>query len=145
MEQVQFAVAQVLDSFTQVLRQHMSLKGRVGSWLCGRQGSCWRWRSVSDRLGREQVWCRLLTTIASHGGDHAASDVGKQLRAEIAPAVGDGRGWAQRVRIIAADQKHRDQRREIPSAGQRRLFFPALSRVPPSYALGHGTIRRYGS
>src|SRR5215471_825570 len=36
-EEVQFAVAQVLDSFTQVLRKHMSVRGRVG-WLCGRMG-----------------------------------------------------------------------------------------------------------
>jgi len=67
-EKVQFAVAPVLDGFTQVLRQHMSLRGRVGSWLCGRNGTCWRWRPVSDHLSREQVRCRLLTTITSHGG-----------------------------------------------------------------------------
>ena len=98
MEQVQFGVAQVLDSCTQVLRQHMSLRGRIGCWLCGRYRLYWRWRTVSDRLGREEVGCRLLTTIASHGGDHAATDVGKQLRAEMLPrrarAVGGcRRGW----------------------------------------------------
>jgi hypothetical protein len=67
-EQIQFAVAQVLDSFTQVLWKHMSLRGRVGWYLCGRYRLYWRRRTVSARLGREQVWCRLLTAIASHGG-----------------------------------------------------------------------------
>jgi hypothetical protein len=68
MEQVQFAVAQVLDSGTEVLRQHMSLRGRVGCYLCGRYRLYWRWRTVSDRLGREEVGRRLLTTITSHEG-----------------------------------------------------------------------------
>ena len=66
MKQVQFGVAQVLDSCTQVLRQHMSLRGRIGCWLCGRYRLYWRWRTVSGRLGREEVGRRLLTTIASH-------------------------------------------------------------------------------
>ena len=77
-EQVQFAVAQVLDSFTQVLWKHMSLRGRVGWYLCGRYRLYWRRRTVSARLGREQVWCRLLTAIASHGGDHAAIETREQ-------------------------------------------------------------------
>ena len=98
MEQVQFAVAQVLDSCTQVLRQHMSLRGRIGCWLCGRYRLYWRWRTVSDRLGREEVGRRLLTTIASHEGIVPPPTVGKQLRAEMLPrrarAVGGcRRGW----------------------------------------------------
>jgi hypothetical protein len=68
-EQVQFGVAQVLDSCTEVLRQHMSVRGRIGCYLCGRYRLYGRWRTVSDRRhGREQVGRRLLTTIASHGG-----------------------------------------------------------------------------
>jgi hypothetical protein len=66
-EKVQLVVTQMLDGFTQVLRQHMSLRGRI-AWLCDRNGTCWRWRPASDHLGREKVRCRLLTTIASHGG-----------------------------------------------------------------------------
>jgi hypothetical protein len=66
-EQVQFAVAQVLDSFTQVLRQHMSVRGRVGCWLCGRYRLYWRWSSLSDRPGREQIGGCLLRAITTHG------------------------------------------------------------------------------
>src|SRR3954471_1570586 len=46
----------------------MSLRGDIGCWLCGRYRLYWRWRTVSGRLGREQVGRRLLTTIASHEG-----------------------------------------------------------------------------
>jgi hypothetical protein len=46
----------------------MSVRGRIGGYLCGRYRLYGRWRTVSDRLGREQVGRRLLTTIASHGG-----------------------------------------------------------------------------
>jgi hypothetical protein len=70
------------------------------------------------RIGREQVWCRLLTTIASHGGDHGASDVGKQLRAEIAPQSGSAPsavvGVADlRSRIVATVKRTRCGR-EMP-------------------------------
>ena len=56
------------DCRAEVLRQRISLQGRVGSWLCHRNGICCRWRPVSDYLGREQVRCPLFSTISSHGG-----------------------------------------------------------------------------
>ena len=100
MEQVQFAVAQVLDSCTQVLRQHMSLRGRIGCWLCGWDGPYSRWSIVSDRLGREEVVRRLLTTIAFHEGivppPRSASNFGRKLPPLGQLAVGGcGRGWPQ--------------------------------------------------
>ena len=113
MEQVQFAVAQVLDSCTQVLRQHMSLRGRIGCWLCGRYRLYWRWRTVSDRLGREEVGRRLLTTIASHEGivppPTSASNFGRKCSpgGHAPSGVVGVAGQAGRVRV-----PHR--RREMP-------------------------------
>ena len=115
MEQVQFAVAQVLDSCTQVLRQHMSLRGSIGCCLCGRNGPYSRWSTVSDRLGREEVGRRLLTTIASHEGivppPTSASNFGRKCSRRRARGreglwlgwtqgtgfCGMWRGWAQRA------------------------------------------------
>jgi hypothetical protein len=96
-EKVQLVVTQMLDGFTQVLRQHMSLRGRI-AWLCDRNGTCWRWRPASDHLGREKVRCRLLTTIASHGRGimplaMSISNFGPSPAAikKYCPAMGDSR------------------------------------------------------
>ena len=144
MEQVQFAVAQVLDSCTQVLRQHMSLRGRIGCWLCGWYRLYWRWRTVSGRLGREEVGRRLLTTIASHEGivppPLSASNFGRKcsrrrgtrrrgLWAWLAERAGFGMcGWAS----------------EMPFRPGNADWLIALSPCPALIGFGTRDKRRYG-
>jgi hypothetical protein len=64
---VQFSVTQLFDGVRQVLWQDMS--GRSGGSYPSRRRErlCGIWRSISGRVGREQVGCCLLGGIASHG------------------------------------------------------------------------------
>jgi hypothetical protein len=63
MEQVQFAIIQVLDGITQIFWQDVPLRFGFGCRICS--GLLWR-RSVSDRIHREEVGQNLLTAFASH-------------------------------------------------------------------------------
>ena len=141
MEQVQFAVAQVLDSCTQVLRQHMSLRGRIGCWLCGRYRLYWRWRTVSavSVEKRSGVACsprsRPMRGSCLHRCQPATS--GRNAPARGARAIGGcGRGWPSR-QGAGADL---DPCRKMPFRPQRRRLRCPLSRPHRLWDTGQTTL-----
>jgi hypothetical protein len=64
-EQIQFAVTQVLDGLTRVFRQDVPQRCGFGCRVCGRGSWCQR-RGIGGRIGREEVRRRLRSTFLCH-------------------------------------------------------------------------------
>ena len=115
----------------------MSVRGRIGCYLCGRYRLYGRWRTVSDRRhGREQVGRRLLTTIASHGGimppPMSASNFGRTCPpGGHAPSAarrgwpsrqGAGADWTRAAKCLSGAQQRRQGLLRCPMSRPHRLW-----------------------
>src|SRR5713226_2960298 len=113
----------MFDGVGQVLWQDMPLRDGVGCCLCGRVLLCWGRRSISDHIGREQIWCRLVSARTSHGGDHAAAHVSKQIWQLGILKSKRQKPFTFAARLISSTANH------INSPSLQRLFTGLYSRA----------------